>query len=33
VRTALAVAGVAMLATPLLLRGVRAIPTPQPVRA
>ena len=31
VRTALAVAGVAMLATPLLLRGVRATPSPQPV--
>ncbi len=32
VRTALAVAGAAMLATPLLLRGVRATPIPQPVR-
>ncbi|MCX4096454.1 MFS transporter [Nocardia sp. alder85J] len=33
VRTALAVAGVAMLATPLLLRSVPATPTPQPVSA
>ncbi|MFI1919911.1 MFS transporter [Nocardia sp. NPDC020380] len=33
VRTALAVAGIAMLATPLLLRGVRATPAPQPASA
>jgi len=33
VRTALAAAGIAMMATPLLLRGVRAAPETEPAQA